>query len=69
MVQLRRMQTNQFKKKEERKCDVEMKDDLSERQVPESSASVMNDLIQENPDAMIVEKRKPERAVVSHTTR
>ena len=54
---------------EERKCDVEMKDDLSERQVPESSASVMNDLIQENPDAMIVEKRKPERAVVSHTTR
>jgi hypothetical protein len=53
---------------EERKCDVDMKDDLSERQVPEASVSaVMNDLIQENPDAIIVEKRKPERAVVSQT--
>jgi len=52
---------------EERKCDVEMKDDLSQRQVPEASASVMNDLIQENPDAIIVEKRKPERAEVSQT--
>jgi len=50
---------------EERKCDVEMKDDLSERQSPEASASVMNHLIQENTNAIIVEKRKPERAVVS----
>jgi len=51
----------------ERKCDVEMKDDLSERQAPEASASVMNDCIQENPASIIVEKRKPERAAMSQT--
>jgi len=33
----------------ERICDVEIKDNLSELQAPEASASVMNDLIQEKP--------------------
>jgi hypothetical protein len=41
---------------EERKCDVKMKNDLSERQAPEASASVMNHFSHENPDAIIFKK-------------